>query len=128
MLRKTLYGAGLALLFASPLTCRSQGTENPSCKADKRIVGQCFLVHARYSNWNGNPTGRLWIIGTNRMLGIREDTDLPPTLLKGLGEFDDTATGDFEVCPLTHEKPGVMQIVCVASAQHVTFSKRRPNK
>jgi hypothetical protein len=98
---------------------------NPACKADKRVAGAWFKVHGRLSNWNGNPTERIWIIGTKRMLGVRVDTDLPKALAEKMGDFDDVASGDFEVCPLTREQKGRMQIVCVASVSGVTVSKRK---
>jgi hypothetical protein len=99
---------------------------NHACKADKRVVGECFKVHGRLSNWNGNPTQRIWIIGTKRMLGVREDTDLPKALGDKMGDFDDVAIGEFEVCPLTPEQKGRMQIVCVAAVSGVTVSRRKP--
>lgn len=63
-------------------------------------------------------------MGTKRVLGIREDTNLPRVLEKRLGDFDDVAIAEFEVCPLTKEQPGRMQIVCVASVSHIAMSKR----
>lgn len=101
---------------------------NQACKTDTRIVAACFKVHGRLSNWNGNPTQRIWIIGTKRMLGLREDTDLPRALGDKLGDFDDVATGDFEICPLTHEQKGKMQIVCVASASSVMVRRRQSTR
>jgi hypothetical protein len=98
---------------------------NSACKADKRIVAECFSVHGRLSNWNGNPTQRIWIIGTRRMWGVREDTALPKSLEEKLGNFEDVATGTFEVCPLTREQKGRMQIVCVASVSGITVTERR---
>jgi hypothetical protein len=98
---------------------------NPACKTDKRVVATCFKVHGRLSNWNGNPTRRIWIIGTKRMLGIREDTKLPTALTSRKADFDNVETGDFEVCPLTPKREGWMQIVCVASVSNIKMSKRR---
>jgi len=97
---------------------------NPGCKADKRVVAACFKVHGRLSNWNGNPTGRIWVIGTNRTLGIREDTKYPVSLRNRLGNFDDVVIGDFDVCPLTRERKGWMQIVCVASVSGIKVTIR----
>ncbi len=59
------------------------------------------------------------------MLGVREECDLPPELDRYLGDFDDVVYADFVVCPLTAEKPGVMQIVCVESATNITKTKRK---
>lgn len=118
------YAAVLIVLLSASLF--GDDSVNPSCKADKRVVAACFKVHGRLSNWNGNPTGRIWIIRTKRMLGIREDTSLPKALERTRPDFDDVSTGDFEVCPFTRERKGWMQIVCVASVSNIRMSKRRP--
>lgn len=111
------------VLLSAPLF--ADDSVNPPCKTDKRVVAACFKVHGRLSNWNGNPTRRIWIIGTKRMLGIREDTSLPKALERAKPDFDDVSTGDFEVCPFTRERKGWMQIVCVASVSNIKMSKRR---
>jgi|SRR5450755_1105219 hypothetical protein len=116
----------LSLLICSA-TLIADDRVNPACRSDKRIVAECFKVHGRLSNWNGNPTQRIWIVGTKRMLGVREDTDLPRALGDVMGDFNDVAIGDFEVCPLTLEQKGRMQIVCVASVSGVTVSRRKPS-
>lgn len=105
----------------------SQDSLNPSCRSDARVVDACFTVHGRLSNWNGNPTGRIWVIGTKRVLGIREDAELPKSLAEKMGNFDDVATGDFEVCPFAKKSPGHMQIVCIASVSRITVTKRKPS-
>jgi hypothetical protein len=111
------------VLLSAPLF--ADDSVSPPCKTDKRVVAACFKVHGRLSNWNGNPTRRIWIIGTKRMLGIREDTSLPKALERAKPDFDDVSTGDFEVCPFTRERKGWMQIVCVASVSNIKMSKRR---
>ncbi len=60
-----------------------------------------------------------------RVLGVEGepyDPWLPDSVRRALGP---DATGkriaaDFKVCPLTKEKPGHMQMVCVIGASHVT--------
>jgi|ERR1017187_5995900 hypothetical protein len=126
MKRKLKFAAVFLFLFCSIQTY-PQDSLNPSCRSDKGVVDACFTVHGRLSNWNGNPTGRIWVIGTKRTLGIREDTELPKSLADKMGNFDDVATGDFEVCPLTKESPGRMQIVCVASVSRTTVTRRKPS-
>jgi hypothetical protein len=117
------YLAVFILFYSASLV--ADDSINAACKTDKRVVNSCFKVHGRLSNWNGNPTQRIWIIGSNRILGVRGDTDLPKTLNDKLGDFDDIATADFEVCPLTPEKSGHIQIVCVASVSGIKMSKRK---
>lgn len=115
--------AVFVLLFCST-SLVADDSVHASCKADKRVVAACFTVHGRLSNWNGNPTQRIWIIGTKRMLGVRVGTESPKALRDKLGDFDDVATGDFEVCPFTHQQHGRMQIVCIAAVSGITMSKR----
>jgi hypothetical protein len=93
-----------------------------ACKTDPDIIGACFTVHGRLSAWNGSPTLRIWRVGTKRILGTRDDP-LPANLAKEMN-WDVEAWGDFEVCPFTRERPGVMQSVCIESAEHVFFRKR----
>ena len=89
-----------------------------------RVNPACFTVHGRLSNWNGNPTQRIWVIGTKRMLGLRVDTSLPKVLEGKLGDFDDEVYGDFEFCLFTPERPGVMQVGCLAGVSHYQIEKR----
>jgi len=94
-----------------------------ACKTDPDIIGACFTVHGRLSAWNGTPTMRIWRVGTNRILGDHDDWPLPEGLAEHMS-WDVEAWGDFEVCPFTKEQPGVMQMVCINSASHVSFVKR----
>jgi hypothetical protein len=92
-------------------------------------VGEPFLVHGRLSVYNGNPSCRIWIIGTNRILGIHETEEecpIPPALFQILKEDinDRLIYADFVVSPLTEYREGVMQIVRVESAENVVVTKR----
>jgi hypothetical protein len=93
-----------------------------ACKTDPDIVGACFTVHGRLSLWNGSPSLRVWRVGTNRILGVDDDHPLPQSIAKQM-DWGVEAWGDFEVCPFTKERPGVMQLVCVESVEHVLFKK-----
>jgi hypothetical protein len=92
-------------------------------------VGEPFRVHGRLSVYCGNPSYRIWIVGTNRILGIREIEEkplIPPGLHQILKEDinDRLIYADFVVSPLTEYKKGVMQIVRVESAENVIVTKR----
>lgn len=97
-----------------------------SCKADARVIGDCFPVHGRASMWNGNPTLRIWKIGSKRMLGVREAAPVPQNLKDEFDSFWTEVFGDFLVCPFTPSRPGRMQIVCVESAHHLVTRRRAP--
>ena len=96
------------------------------CKGNPALAGKCFVVHGRLRAYNGNPTFRIWRIGSSRLLGVTgahpgKEPILPDGLACG---FDCDVFADFEVCPFSEEKAGVMQRVCVESAANVT--KRGP--
>jgi hypothetical protein len=89
----------------------------------------------------------MWKIGTTRMLGIydgnfndeaeqgEEQPELLPPGLTQLLELhkatDDftwgriSLVGDFEVCPLTAERAGWMQMVCIKAAKNVVLRQYR---
>ena len=93
-----------------------------ACRSDPDVVGACFSVYGRLSLWNGAPTARIWRIGTKRILGI-DDGFPPPKSLASRLDFGTQAYGDFLVCPLTPNKPGHMQRVCVESARKLRFQQ-----
>ncbi len=56
------------------------------------------------------------------MLGLPgEDAELPANVRSHLHTFGDEVYGDFKVCPLTKERKGQMQMVCVQSASKLRF-------
>ncbi len=90
------------------------------CKTDPDIIAACFSVHGRLSAWNGGPTMRIWHVGTTRILGVDDDSQMPIILQEKMN-WGIEAWGDFEVCPLTPERPGWMQMVCIESVDHPFF-------
>lgn len=92
-----------------------------TCEKDPDIVAKCFVVRGRVSFYNGGPSTRIWKVGTNRMLGVVDEV-LPGELDLRLN-WDTEAFGDFDLCPFTHEKPGVMQFVCIESVKNVKYKK-----
>jgi hypothetical protein len=105
------------------LALASDQTAAP-CKANPNLAGKCFVVRARLRAYNGNPTYRIWPIGTRRLLGVTgahpgDDPIMPADL--GVA-FDHDLSGDFEVCPFTREKPGVMRRVCIESVKRRSAS------
>ena len=104
-----------------------------SCRDRPDLVGRCFAVHGRLSVYNGNPTIRLWRIGTKRILGVRDPEEAsgvpgPPPIpasIRGKLDFDKNVYGDFLVCPLTRSEPGRMQIICIESGKNLIVSERK---
>jgi hypothetical protein len=113
----------IVLVSATILATSDRADESsPRCEGNAEVVGSCFVVHGRLRAGNGNPTQRIWRIGTKRILGIREEFAIPKKI-EGLVTWATGATlyGDFEVCPLTHERAGHMQIVCVEDARNLVL-------
>jgi hypothetical protein len=104
------------------------GAAEQPCKSNPGLAGKCFAVRGRMRAYNGNPTYRIWKIGTQRILGVTsphpgEEPILPDGVACG---FDCDVYADFEVCPFTREKPGVMQRVCVESAANRRVVRSKP--
>ena len=111
--------AGCVLLL--PLAAIAQ---DANCRLSARRVGACFAVHGRLYFAIGSPEIRLWPSGTHRVLGIlaadgNDQGVLSEAMLERLWGGRDLPSqiwGDYEVCPLSPEQPGRMQMVCLASA------------
>lgn len=116
----------------------------PPCKSSPKLVGECFVLHGRMAFYNGTHNVRIWPIGTHRLLGVEyvpgsveNPTDehpdgvyWMPVELSNTSTFGVAIFGDFEVCPLSNEKQGEMQLVCVESAKHMVVKdyNKQPNR
>lgn len=126
----SLYEADLAQGTVTPLPdalkieryARVTRPRSRTCAADPDLAGVCFSVHGRLSYWNGSVTTRIWWIGTKRILGVRDD--VVPESVAGHLDWNVDAFGDYRVCPLTPQKPRVMQMVCIESAEKITYKSR----
>jgi hypothetical protein len=86
-----------------------------------------LTVHGRLTYYNGNPSSRIWIVGTKRLLGIRESGDevaYMPKELRDLMSWDREIFADFVVEPLTPYKQGGMQMVRVVSASKIVVTEK----
>lgn len=105
----------------------------PKCRGNRKLVGSCFTIHGRMREANGARPIRIWRIGTDRVLGAWEPSDDPDvaSLPKGLEKIldeDHQIFADFIVCPLTKERDGEMQTVCVESATRIVRTLIPPSK
>jgi hypothetical protein len=91
----------------------------------------CRTVHGRMALWNGTPTVRIRVIGTQRTLGVALADDsfehLPAAVTHLWDALDDEARwktaifGDFRVCAVTQSRPGRMQMVTVTDASRLVL-------
>jgi hypothetical protein len=128
----------------------SAGKRKIPCKTQEN-ASLCYWTHGRLGIYNGNPSDRIWKVGTRRILGVfngpshfppRSDDDfespeLPANLERAykadyqswkrskedLPHAFPVIFADFEVCRLEQEKKGEMQAVCVESAQSISVQK-----
>ena len=113
----------MAITFAAlpTLVIASGGCDHaPTPAAD------CRIVHGRLSVTNGTPDVRIWPVGTKRLLGVsgpEEHPYVPDGLLAKIKPTEEIF-GDFDVCPLTPERSGEMQLVCVRSASNLVVRKQ----
>jgi hypothetical protein len=101
------------------------------CKTPE-IAAECYWTRGRLANYNGTPTLRMWKVGTKRILAIHsgpgykrgddkenENPEIPENVERAFQAIGTLVFADFEVCPLTPERPGVMQSVCIESAKNI---------
>jgi hypothetical protein len=126
-------GLFLVAMIASSLTpvlaAGRPCNELRPCHEHPRLEGPCFTVRGRMNFWNGTPSVRIWVVGTNRIIGVSVSFDdpaycsLPDEILEKLS-WESDLFADFVVCPFTVEKPGVMRLICVESAKNMVVRTR----
>lgn len=95
-----------------------------------RVTESCKWVRGRFNVWNGSGVRRIWVIGTHRLIALRdEDENAPkeiqdyvysgPYRLKADGLF-----GEFHVCPVEPHRAGHMQHVRIIGTRRLTFRGR----
>ncbi len=115
----------LSLLFILEVPPANPMPQKRVCKGRREVVGDCFTMHGRLSF--GNGIGHvIWWIGKNRVLHPNPD-DLPEKL-EDVSDFGVAVFGDFEVCPLTKQREGEMQMICVESVSNIVIVDHRPEE
>ncbi len=107
--------------LASVISTNAFGAGASACTTSESLAGECRDIRARVTYANGNPSIRIWPIGTTQLLGVRDSN--PPLLPDHLSSrlaWDHAVYANLRVCPLTKERPGHMQVVCVASATNIS--------
>jgi hypothetical protein len=120
----------LILSFAA-ISSSDEEPNKKSCKEHPLLSGPCFKVRGRMSFYNGNPTVRIWPLGTKRMLGVSQgrfylqDYDNVPDELVRRLSWETAMFADFTVCPFTDNRPGEMRLICVESAENISIKARK---
>ena len=129
--KRLLHVAFISLLFAAIAV--SQALPDTDWRQHYPVVDTCFTVHGKLQAWNGSPTFRIWIVGTNRILGVAQrdsgETFLVamPRALTSLVAWDTIVYGNFKVWPLEKFHQGWMQSVAVDSATELVIERNIEN-
>src|SRR5512142_1541628 len=112
----------LAALLTNPNADEPNADGPRACREQPEVKPPCYVVRGRLSLWNGTPTARIWIVGTKRILGVSDGHAVPglerlPAAVRERLTWDYDVFGDYEFCPFTRERPGVMRLGCVQSAR-----------
>ena len=90
------------------------------CAANSRLVGECWNLRGRIQLYDSPPIIRMWVVGSDRLLGLNpEQSPIMPEKVRRHLRPNVAIYADYTVCPFTAEKPGLMQMVCVDSAEHI---------
>ena len=117
------------IIFLLLTTGTASAANVSQCKTSPKLVGPCFVVHGRLSVANGYWNHRIWPVGTQRMLAVVDSQDrydentvpLPSRIRKALETPETQVFADYEVCPLTRDRPGEMRHVCLAGASRISI-------
>ncbi|MBI3678176.1 MAG: hypothetical protein HY243_16325 [Proteobacteria bacterium] len=125
----------VALGLSFHLACEPVLADQVPCRTSPKVVAACFRIHGRLSIWNGTPSVRIWKLGTSRIFGVHDgnsnaEGEVLSAELKSLvapnGSVGVEVFGDFDLCPLTKQRKGRMQIVCIESASHLVSRNSPP--
>jgi hypothetical protein len=131
--------AALALCAVATQALPQQSTlkRKIPCKTPENAAS-CYWTRGRLGVYNGNPSFRVWRIGTTRIVGIHSGPDaqrrdpedgehpqLPPNIVKLVDQLVDghRIFADFEICPFAPQRRGEMQFGCIESAKNVILQK-----
>src|SRR5579859_7761158 len=127
MLWRAAGGLAIVVFLSGPAIAEGQ---LQSCSASPKLTGQCFDVQGRLFLASGTPGIRIRPSGTKRLLGVvnsdgsdsENDATLPAQISKIWlqNRLKSAVIGDFNVCPLSHETPGAMRMVCIAGATNLS--------
>ena len=82
-----------------------------------KAPGECGWVRGRYGLANGSGVRRIWVIGTDHLLNLRDDDETAPAVMdpvKGAWRpYKDVIYGQFYACALERHVDGEMQQVRV---------------
>jgi hypothetical protein len=105
------------------------------CAGNPKLVGEWFTFRGVFRLYNGNPTFRIIRTGTRRILGVLCDEDpiIPQNPAAWINDptnaqWDRDFRSDYEACPFTNPRPGVMQFVCIEKVTNLTVYDNKQHR
>ncbi|WP_439571641.1 hypothetical protein [Sphingomonas sp.] len=108
---------GLAMMLA---VSAMQPITSPPARA-----GQCRWVRGRYRVYNGSSIRRIWIIGTTRIVAMRDDDPHEPPMIRKHGVPGNSLYGQFLICARERSRPGQMQHVRITATNNIAVLRDR---
>jgi hypothetical protein len=140
MWRALLRAALAAGLVGAAAADDAPHASDTGIRTSPALVGQCVIVHGQL-RWHANGRPYLAPAGTRRLIGFPREIEglsrwLPETVdpaapgsiyarAAPLQPDESDLVGDFEICPVSREKPRVMQMSCLAEASHLKLHPKR---
>lgn len=127
----------LCAVAAQALAQQTPAQRKIPCKTPDNAP-TCYWTRGRLGVYNGNPSFRVWRIGTTKIVGIHsgpdaqrhdpedgEHPEFPANLERLVDQVVDghRVFADFEICPFAPERRGEMQFGCIESAKHIALEK-----
>jgi len=120
--------------------CEAQLSKSTQARVVSTSAESCYTIRGRLAMYNGNPTLRIWVVGTHRVLAVNFhgvngvlSYDLPDTLVRLLTSWEEETAwhkrifGNFTVCPLEKYRSGWMQAVSVNAVSNINITDDRKN-
>jgi hypothetical protein len=136
-----IFALALCALAAQAIPPQKPAQQTPKrkipCKTPENATS-CYWTHGRLGVYNGNPSFRVWRIGTTKIVGIHsgpdaqrrdpedgEHPEFPPNVERLVDRLVDghRIFADFEICPFAPERKGEMQFGCIESAKTIVLEK-----
>lgn len=125
-----------AMLFAAlmiPAQAPAQEMDGAACRNSPMRVAPCRTIRGRLMLTNGTPSMRIWPVGSRRILGVihprtgdGEFVGPLPRAVEGAlrtEQWSKRVFADYVVCPLSRERAGRMQMVCIEAARNVVVRR-----
>ncbi len=126
----TLAIVAVVCAAASSVLAAKAPEKASSCRQSPMLAGRCYVVRGQLAPESGWGGLRILSLGSDRQLKVVDAQDrggaeedlLPRSVDRAIDRkgVDADLIADFTVCPLTPERAGWVQHVCVAAATDVS--------